>query len=703
MKRFFIKTASIAICAVAILNSQTSASVIMEEKTPMLFPQLTQSEKIAGILTTDVMLKMTRLSGSTLSADEKTLVYSLNIQDVEQNSSYTNLFAFDVKKKSSTQLTFGENKNSSAQFNSIGNKIYYSSNANNGTQLWIMSVDGSDKKQISNIEGGIRGFRVSPTDDMVYYAKSVKVDDTFNDMYPKYSKSGAKIYDDLMARHWDYWTDGTYSHIFVADIVADKLKNDKDINQGESCDTPYAPYFPMSNISWSNDGLKIAYSSKKMSGFEYSRSTNSSIYIYNITTGETENITEDFKGYDNSPVFSPDDTKIAWISMERDGNEADKERLFVMNLKTKEIIYLTKDFDTDAKDICWDGNENIFFIAPLEATHQLCSVKIDGKSEVRVLTNGLQDYSHINLGKNMIYMEKATISSPVDIISVDKKRFKERQVTEVNKHIVDNIKMGKVQRRWIKTTDGKQMLTWVILPPDFDSNNKYPALLYCQGGPQSAVSQRWSYRWNFQTFAAQGYVVVAPNRRGLPSFGSEWNDQISGDYSGQNIDDYLSAIDAVSSESYVDKDRLGCVGASYGGYSAYYLAGNHDNRFKAFISHCGMFNLESFYGSTEELWFPHWDLGGAYWEKGDIVERSYANSPHKFISKWDTPILIIAGLNDYRIPYTESLQAFTAARSKGLDSRLLVFDDEAHQVFKPQNALVWHSEFFGWLDKYLKK
>ncbi|MFI3267028.1 MAG: alpha/beta fold hydrolase, partial [Rikenellaceae bacterium] len=343
------------------------------------------------------------------------------------------------------------------------------------------------------------------------------------------------------------------------------------------------------------------------------------------------------------------------------------------------------------------------FLSSISATYQLCEVEADGSSPVKVITQGDHDINAFSLGgKNTVVAEMTTISSPTELYSVDIKDGKMERITNTNAEIYDNIKMGEVRKRMVTTTDGKQMLTWVILPPDFDENKKYPTLLYCQGGPQSVVSQFWSYRWNFQAMAAQGYIVVAPNRRGLPSFGQEWLDQISGDYSGQNIKDYLSAIDDVATENFVDKDRLGCVGASYGGYSAFFLAGNHQKRFKAFIAHCGMFNFESMYGATEELWFPNNDMKGSYWSEDAVAKRTFANSPHKFVQNWDTPILIITGAKDYRIPYTESLQAFTAARLMGVPSRLLFFENEGHQVFQPQNAIVWHTEFYNWLDKYLK-
>ena len=446
-----------------------------------------------------------------------------------------------------------------------------------------------------------------------------------------------------------------------------------------------------------------------MTGSEYAVSTDSDVFVYDLESGETKNICKDnkafaFVGYDKYPVWSPSGSKIAFRSQERAGNEADKERLMVCDLTSGEVKYLTPNFDYHATNVVWSQDETtLYFIAPIEATHQICSVKADGTGEVEVLTKGDHDINSFEICGGRCVGSVMTISMAPELFEFDLTNGSMTKLTAVNDFVYDNIKMGEVQKRWVKTTDGKKMLTWVILPPDFDASKKYPTLLYCQGGPQSVVSQFWSYRWNFQLMAAQGYVVVAPNRRGVPSFGQEWLDQISGDYSGQNIRDYLSAIDDVAKERWCDKERLGCVGASYGGYSVFYLAGHHQKRFKAFIAHCGIFNFESMYGHTEEMFFVNNDYGGAYWDKKNkVAMRSYANSPHKAVDKWDTPILIFTGERDYRIPYTQSLEAFTAARLRGIPARLVSFENEAHQVFKPQNSLVWNREFFGWLDKYLK-
>lgn len=663
---------------------------------------LTEAEKSAGILTPEVMWKMGRVGGSTVSPDGKTVLYTVSYYSMKDDKSSTHIWSVPTDGGEAVQITDGAGKEASIQWSADGSRIYFLSTRSGDVQLWSSKPDGSDMRQLSAIEGGIEGFGVSPKGDKLYYIKRVQVEKRrSSEIFPDLPDSKAMIYDDLMARHWNYWDDGSYLHLFVADLQNGKVAEGVDIMAGEPWDAPMAPYFDAAEISWNNAGTQLAYTCKKMKGKQYALSTNSDIYLYDLASGKTTNITEGMMGYDKYPRFSPDDSMVVFTSMERDGNESDKDRLFVTKLGTGEKLYLTKDFDYNAGNVVWDGNDKLYFLTPIRATYQLCRVGLDG-SPVEVVTRGAHDLNAFTMGGGKLVAERTTLSSPTELYAVNLSDGTLTQLTNTNAEIYDNIKMGEVRERMVKTTDNKEMLTWVILPPDFDSTKSYPVLLYCQGGPQSVVSQRWSYRWNYQLMAAQGYIVVAPNRRGLPSFGQEWLDQISGDYSGQNIRDYLSAIDDVAREPWADENRMGCVGASYGGYSVYFLAGNHQKRFKAFIAHCGMFNLESMYCGTEELWFPNNDLGGPYWSDSPVAKRSYANSPHKFVKNWDTPILIFSGLNDFRIPYTENLQAYTAAQLMGVPARLVAFENEAHQVFKPQNSLVWQREFFGWLDKYVK-
>ena len=669
---------------------------------------LTAEEIAAARLTPEVMWKMGRIGEYALSPDGATLLYTLTRYNMEENRGITIIVSRNLATGEERELTDTSSNSVSPVWSADGESIWFATNRSGEMQLWRMRANGSQPKQISNIEGGIEGFGIAPDEQHMYYTKYVHVKDINSaDIHSDMAKSKARIYDDLMVRHWDYWDKGDYLHIFVADLLADGVGKGEDIiGEKAAWDAPLAPYFDHAEIAWSPDGTELAYTCKPLTGTKYAVSTDSDITIIHVPSGSTLLMTKGhkdfaFEGYDKYPVWSPSGDRIAFRSQERPGNEADKERLMVYG--PEGIKYLTKNFDYHATNVVWADDETIYFIAPIEATHQICRVKADGSGEVEVVTKGDHDINSFEIRGGRCVGSVMTISMAPELFEFDLTSGAMTKITSVNDFVYDNIKMGEVQKRWVKTTDGKKMLTWVILPPDFDETKRYPALLYCQGGPQSVVSQFWSYRWNFQLMAAQGYVVVAPNRRGVPSFGQEWLDQISGDYSGQNIRDYLSAIDDVAKEKWVDKERLGCVGASYGGYSTFYLAGHHERRFKAFIAHCGIFNFESMYGHTEELFFVNNDYGGAYWDKSNkTAMRSYANSPHKAVAKWDTPILIITGERDYRIPYTQSLEAFTAARLRGIPSRLVSFENEAHQVFKPQNSLVWNREFFGWLDKYLK-
>ena len=681
---------------------------------------LTPEEIAAAKFTPEVMWKMGRVGSVALSPSGEQLVYTVTYYNMEENRGVTAIYLRDMASGAVKQLTDHSSNNNSPKWSECGEQIYFLSDRSGSSQIWSMNLEGKELKQVSAFEKDVEAYGISPRGDKLFYVQRVQVcDRKSSDVYEDAPKSKAKIYDDLMCRHWNYWDEGSYVHIFVGDMSANgKASEGVDIIGAESAwDAPLAPFFDGDEIAWSADGAKLAYTCKPLTGYEYAISTDSDIFIYDVESGQSQNICKSLPdgvtlntdrrrvpqmpGYDKYPLFSPNGKLVAFRSQRRAGNESDKERLFVWNVETGEMRDLTASFDYNATNLIWDGNEALWFVAPIEATHQLCHVTLD--CEVEVLTSGDHDIVSATIagGRKVVAMQKITHAT--EIFEVNPETGVLAQISNVNQDIYDNIPFGKVEKRWVKTTDGKKMLVWVILPPDFDPAKKYPTLLYCQGGPQSVVSQFWSYRWNFQLMAAQGYVVVAPNRRGLPSFGQEWLDQISGDYSGQNIRDYLSAIDDVAREPWCDREHLGCVGASYGGYSVYFLAGCHQKRFKAFISHCGIFNFESMYGETEELFFINNDYGGPYWDKSNrVAQRSYANSPHKFVDKWDTPIMIITGEYDFRIPYTQSLQAFTAARAMGLDARLVSFENEAHQVFKPQNSLVWNREFFGWLDKYLK-
>ncbi|MBP3455543.1 MAG: S9 family peptidase [Alistipes sp.] len=709
MKKLFI---IMSVAAMALSACGSGGEAERKPQPLTIDNRLTDVEKQAGVLTPEVMWKMGRVGGAALSQDGSRLLYTVTSYNMAENRGVTVIWLMDMSTGESRALTDTASNNTSPQWLADG-RIAFLSDRSGSNQVWSMCADGSQVRQLSKTESDIEGFGFAPDLSRAFYVVRTHVKDILSaDKYADMDKSKARVYDDLMCRHWDYWDDGSYLHLYVAEVSGDGLLAEgRDIMGGDAAwDAPLAPYFDMGEIAWSNDSKMLAYTCKPLTGAEYATSTDSDIFVYFVESDATQNICKpagvasrahDLPGYDKYPVWSPDDRYIAFRSQRRPGNEADKERLFLYDCRTAQMRDLTERFDYNATEVKWEDGEHILFIATYQGTHQICRVDLQGN--VELLTSGDHDITAFTMAGGRVVASMNTMSKAAELYAADLSTGGLTQLTDINGEIYDNIRMGRVEKRWITTTDGKQMLTWVILPPDFDPATKYPTLLYCEGGPQSVVSQFWSYRWNFQLMAARGYVVVAPNRRGCPSFGQEWVDQISGDYSGQNIRDYLSAIDTVSREPWVDNDRRGCVGASYGGYSVFYLAGVHENRFKAFIAHCGIFDFESMYGHTEELFFVNNDYGGAYWDKQNATaQRSYANSPHKLVERWNTPIMIITGEKDFRIPYTQSLEAFTAARLHGLDSRLVVFENEAHQVFKPQNSLVWNREFFGWLDKYLK-
>ena len=646
------------------------------------------------------MWKLGRLSDIQLSPSGKTVIYGVTWYDVAANKGNRDIYLLDQDAESPRKLTDTKGSEQNAIWRPDGNKIGYLSSESGNMQIWEMGKNGQDKKQVSNIEDGINGFAYSPDLKHVVYIKDVQIDQTPLDLYPDLPLANALIYDDLMYRHWDNWHDYKYSHIFIAPYDASgSIGEGTDIMAKEPYDSPLMPDGGMEEIAWSPDGKSIAYTCKKLKGKEYAFSTNSDIYLYDLATGKTINLTEGNPGYDQGPVFSPDGTKLVYRSMKTPGFEADKDRIMLLDLKTKTKRDLSEGFDQSSTAFKFSNDGKfIYFISGIHATFQVYKVDVQS-GKITQLTKGDHDITAFFPAGNELIYTKMRMDLPTELFKL-RADGTEEQLTFTNREILKGVELGKSIKRWITTTDGKKMLVWVILPPNFDPDKKYPALLYCQGGPQSAVSQFFSYRWNFQMMAAHDYVIVAPNRRGLPTFGQEWNDQISGDYGGQNMKDYLTAIDSVSAEPWVNKDKLGAVGASYGGFSIYWLAGNHNKRFKAFIAHAGIFNFESMYASTEEMFFVNHDYGGAFWDKPR--PKSYDFSPHNFVGNWDTPILVIHGGYDFRIPYTEGMQAFNVAQMKGIPSRFLFFPEETHFVSKPQDAILWQREFFRWLDKWLK-
>jgi len=653
-------------------------------------------------LTPELLWKLGRVSDIQLSPDKKSVLYGITFYNLEANKGNRDLFLVPLAGGNPVNITNSPGSEWNGVWRPDGKKIGYISAESGDAQLWEMNPDGSDKKQISAFEGGITGFAYSPEMTHILFTRDIKLDKTANEVYPDLPKADVRIIDDLFYRHWNDWHDYAYSHIIVSAYSDGKVSGALDILGDEKFDSPLTPDGGMEQIAWSPDGQKIAYVCRKLHGREEAVSTNSDIYIFNISTNQTENISKGMPGYDQDPVFSPDGKKIAWCSMKTAGYESDKKRLMIYDFNSKTYTDISESFDESATTLRWSSdNKNIYFLSYINATCQIFQADVAAK-KITQLTTGAHDFTELYAdGKTMLGV-KMSMSSPSEVYRVDaeKGKYYPVQITFTNKELLSNVTMGRVEERWISTSDKKKMLVWVLYPPNFDKNKKYPALLYCQGGPQSAVSQFFSYRWNLQLMASNDYIVVAPNRRGLPGFGQEWNDQIALDYGGQNMRDYLAAIDSVAKEPFVNKEKLGAVGASYGAFSVYWLAGNHNKRFKAFIAHCGMFNFESWYGTTEEMWFANHDLGGAYWNNPQ--PKSYDFSPHKFVGNWDTPILVIHGGYDFRIPYTEGMQAFDAAQLQGIPSRFLYFPNETHFVTKPQNSVLWQREFFGWLDKYLK-
>lgn len=699
-----MKKQFIYVIALLLAFSACKKNKMTEEKTTNQEDLITKENRKVpdfskGVLTEEILWYFGRITAPELSPDGKTLLYSIKYFDYTKNKGNADLYTIPVEGGEPTQITQTVESEVNAVWCPDGKSIaFLYPDEKEIMQIWTCNLDGNNRKQITHAESDINGFVYAADGKNLIYTRNVRLEPTIADRYPDLPMANAKIYDDLMYRHWDAWADGTYAHLFIAPV--DNSDEAVELLKDEKFHSPVPSGGGMEEVATSCDGKKLAYCCKRETGKDFAVSTNTDIFIYDLETKETTNLTEDNQGYDMDPVFSPDGSKIVWWSMKTPGFESDKKRLMVHDFATGKTEDYSTNFDNNCENFVWseDGTK-IYFLSCVEATIQMYELNLADRN-IQPLTQGDHDYNSLLLAGNKLIATKTTHSLPAEIFAVDLNTKKETQLTFTNKEVLDKIDMGETVKRWVKTTDGKDMLVWVILPPKFDSTKKYPTLLYCEGGPQSPVSQFFSYRWCFKMMSAHDYIVVAPNRRGLPGFGSEWNDQISRDYGGQNMKDYLSAIDELAKEPYVDETHLGAVGASYGGYSVYWLAGHHNKRFKAFIAHCGMFNFESWYGTTEELFFANHDIEGPYWQ--NPTPKSYSFSPHRFVGEWDTPILVIHGGNDFRIPYTEGMQAYDVAQMKGIPSRFLFFPDETHFVTKPQNAMLWQREFFRFLDEYLK-
>ena len=686
------------------------------------------------MMTPEAMWAMGRIGATEASPNGDKVVYQVGYYSVKQNKSHQVICIMDADGANNKQLTTSSKSETDPTWLDAETIAFIS-----GGEIWTMKADGSNRRQVSKTDGNVEGFKFSPDRSKVIILKSLPFHEIIKKNPDDLPKATGRRVTDLMYRHWDHYVE-SIQHPFVFS-VGDGFAiagNGTDILEGEPYECPMEPFGGIEQLAWSNDSKQIAYTCRKKTGLEYSISTDSDIFLYNIDTKTTRNLCkpanyvapkvdpthtlaiqsvndkENLKnnvGYDQNPQFSPDGKYIAWLSMERDGYEADLNRLCICDLQTGEKRYI--DWQSDVDAFCWapqkDKQAKLFFLSVWHGCVNMYSVT--QKDEVKQLTEDWADWTSLQLANDgkRILATRQSLSAPTDIYmvtpgkSIEKTKIEQRSFE--NKHILDQLTFGKMQQRWVTTSDGKQMLVWVMLPANYEEGKKYPTLLFCEGGPQSPVSQFWSYRWNFQIMAANGYVVIAPNRHGLPGFGQEWKEEISGDWTGQCMQDYLAAIDdAADNLPFVDKNRLGAVGASFGGFSVYYLAGIHEKRFKAFIAHDGAFNLAAMYTETEENWFSNWEYDEAYWHRPQMprAKKTYHDSPHKMVEKWDTPILCIHGEKDYRINATQGMSAFNAARMKGIPAELLIFPDENHWVLKPQNGILWQRTFFDFLDKWLK-
>ncbi|MGY6562640.1 MAG: S9 family peptidase [Luteibaculaceae bacterium] len=655
-----------------------------------------------AILTPEKIWQMRQMGTPQVSPDNKTVVYSVREMDPITQKSTTNFFAQTLANGETKRLNTSDLKLANYFFNQAGELIGVTNKA-----FYIIDVRGNKEPFLfKESDEPINGAKLSNNGETLAFYKSVKVRVTPQELHPDLPNTDVKIYDDLMYRHWDSYQDEFAKQVFITSMNNSNLvANAKNLLENTTFESPHPPFAGSEDYTFSPDGKFFVYVSKKLTGKDAALSTNTDLYLVDLVAGTTLNLTEANKGYDLYPKFSPNGKFLAWQQMKRDGYESDKNDIVILDLTTNKQVNVTENWDGTISNFTWSADsKKMYAIAPTMGTQQIFVIDFKGKPTATIpkqLTTGYHNFTTVMEAGKILLATQTLMHRPAELFKVDPKKGTFEQITTINADKLENLTVGTVKHKMIPASDGKEILTWIIYPPNFDSTKTYPTLLYCQGGPQSQVSHFFSTRWNLQLMAANGYIVVAPNRRGLPGFGVEWNEAISKDWGGQPMRDYLAAIDYMAKKPYVDENNLGAVGASYGGYSVFYLAGIHEGRFKAFISHCGLFNLESWYGTTEELFFANWDIGGAYWD--EPKPASYLKfSPHMHAHKWDTPMLVIHGGKDFRVPESEGMQAFQVLQLKGIPSRFLYFPNENHWVLKPQNSILWHREFKSWLDTYLK-
>ena len=645
-------------------------------------------------LTPELLWQIGRVELDCTSPDGQFAVYGVRRYDMVSNKGFRTMYIVNVRNGETRPLSAADQSASDAEFHPSGQKIGFLRDG----KMFEINRDGTSESKVSDAE--INGFHYAPNGQFVLFTQDVQHEQSIPERFSDLPKTSGRITDGLFYRHWKTWRDGKFSNLFYTAYKDGKMSGEPTKVMYETYDTPLTPLGGMEQITWSPDSRFIVYTCRKQYGTEEAQSTNANLYLYEMASGKTVNATPGAQGYDQEPVFSPDGKYLVWTSMARPGYEADRPRLILLDTRTQQQREITEGWDYEANNPVWSADsKTLYFLSSVDFTYQIYKMEVESRKISRI-TEGQHDYTAIKMAGNEIVASRTSMTAPAEVFAVNTQTGAARPLTTVASAVWDKIAKPTVERRTVTTFDGKEMNVWMVLPPNFDKNKKYPTLLYCQGGPQSPISQGFSYRWNFSLMASNDYVIVAPCRRGMPGAGMAWNDAITGKW-GDAMKDLLAATDAAAKMPFVDAQRMGAVGASFGGYAVYWLAGNHNKRFKTFIAHCGLYNLESFYGTTEEVWFPDYDFEGAYW-KTPKPQMYQKDSPHLYAQNWDTPILVIHNELDFRVPFSEGMQAFQVAQLKGIPSRFLSFPDEGHWMSKPQNSLLWQRTYFDWLGRFLK-